>query len=405
MTNRWQGLAETVQKFKRTVKDELDKNNEEFHSVLNGDDPVSFYGLGSTTDERNQYMVEPSDVLFWHDPVAYLDELERWGGESILAQHKEAEDFLKSSDQVNIFNRLVESMKRGRIAPFVGAGLSFSCGYPLWDQALTEISKKLEGISSSEINARNPSLPFLTEIKHCIEQRNYIEAAELLYVNHKTQLTSFISNKFDGAKQRELSGPIQLLPKFSSGCIITTNFDQLIERIFEKDNMPISGYMHGTQSQNQFASKLIQGDRCILKLHGDYNSAETYIFSKSQYSNAYGEDAPDYTKPLARVLRQIFISHSLLFLGCSLDKDRTIDVFKDVVSSNAFDVPEHYALLPIPEHHHNRIDKENFLDTVRIKPIWYAVTKKSDGISDHSLLEKILHFAIECSSGAAALRR
>lgn len=45
--------------------------------------------------------------------------------------------------------------------------------------------------------------------------------------------------------------------------------------------------MHGTQTQ--FAAKLIKGERCILKLHGHFNSAETYIFSKAQYDAAYGD--------------------------------------------------------------------------------------------------------------------
>jgi hypothetical protein len=159
--------------------------------------------------------------------------------------------------------------------------------------------------------------------------------------------------------------------------------------------------MHGTQTQNQFAAKLIQGERCILKLHGHFNSPETYIFSQSQYDAAYGKDALDYTKPLAKVLRQIFVSHSLLFLGCSLEQDRTLELFKDVVRSNAFDIPAHFAFLPEPQEHSQKIPKENLLDEAKIRPIWYQISTDEDGMQDHSQLEQLLSYAIDCANGKA----
>lgn len=401
MSNQWEGLASTIQKFKMSVKDELDKKNESFHSALNGDEPISFKGLGSNLDERYKYFVDPSDILFWHDPIAYIDELERFEGQTVINQHADAKRYLDESDQTNLFARFVESLKRKRIAPFVGAGLSRPCNYPLWGEAIQKLVKKLEGVSTSEERAMRPSLPYLNEVKQCIENWNYLKAAQLIYDNHKAQMDSFIRNTFDGADSKEISGPIVLLPQLADGCIVTTNFDGLIEKVFQKQNRAIEGYMHGTQSQNQFASRLIQGERCILKLHGHYSSTETYIFSKSQYNYAYGDKALDYQKPLAKILRQIFISHSLLFLGCSLEQDRTLDLFIDVVSSDTFDIPEHFAFLPKPHPHSKIIDKEDQLSRAKIRPIWYQVKIDEHGNQDHSQLEALLKFAIDCAAGKA----
>lgn len=201
------------------------------------------------------------------------------------------------------------------MSPFVGAGLSAPSGFPLWGDALKKITRKLEGVSKSDQGAFLPALQYIEDVNSCIKEWRYLEAAQLLYENHKTHLERFVLDTFDGANTNNVGAVASLLPKLSDGCVITTNFDEIIERAFIKENRAIEGYMHGIQSQNQFASKLIQGERCILKLHGNYNSPETYIFSKVQYDEAYGDEGLDYTKPLAKVLRQVFISHSLVFLG------------------------------------------------------------------------------------------
>lgn len=402
MTEKWNGLVKTIQKFKSSVKEELDKSNEDFHSELNGETPLAIKGLGVREDEKNEYFVDPSDVLFWHDPTAYIDELERWENQKIIDTYSETKDMLNESDQVSVFKRFVESVKRKRISPFVGAGLSAPSGFPLWGDALKKITRKLEGVSKSDQGACLPALEYIDDVNRCLKDWRYLEAAQLLYENHKTHLERFVLDTFDGANISNIGPVASLIPRLSDGCVITTNFDEVVEKAFLKENKAIEGYMHGIQSQNQFASKLIQGERCILKLHGNYNSPETYIFSKGQYDEAYGDNGLDYTKPLAKVLRQIFISHSLVFLGCSLAQDRTLDLFVDVVSSNAFDIPSHFAFLPDVETHNDKLEKEEFLGKAKIQPIWYTVALDENGAQDHSQLHRLLNFAIDCAHGKAS---
>lgn len=402
MTEKWNGLVKTIQKFKSSVKEELDKDNEDFHLELNGKAPLSIKGLGVREDEKNEYFVDPSDVLFWHDPTAYVDELERWEDQKTLDVYSEVKVYIDDTDQASVFKRFVESIKRKRVSPFVGAGVSASCGFPLWGDALKKITRKLEGVSRSEQRACLPALEYIDDVKGCIETWRYLEAAQLLYENHRTHLERFVLDTFDGANISNVGEVASLIPKLSDGCVITTNFDEMVEKAFIKENKAIEGYMHGIQSQNQFASKLIQGERCILKLHGNFNSPDTYIFSKAQYDEAYGVEGLDYTKPLAKVLRQVFISHSLVFLGCSLAQDRTLELFIDVVDSNAFDIPSHFAFLPDIENHEDKLGKEEMLMRAKIQPIWYAVTDDDAGKQDHSQLRELLSFAIDCAYGKAS---
>jgi len=400
MTKELEGLADTVQKFKTSLKDVLDKNNTEFHQALNGESPIGFHGLTTMQDEANKYFVDPSDILFWHDPTAYLDELGRWMGQEILDRHSAIKDYLHESDQINIFNRFVDVLKKKRVAPFIGAGVSKPYNYPLWGEAIHDIIKKLEGISASEEKAGKPVSNSLNEIKELFVQKDYIEAVQKLYEHNKVIVDNTINSKFDGAEFRNLKGIIELIPLLTDGCVITTNFDKLLETIFERRHIPFQGFMQGIQQYSHFASQLVQGSRCILKLHGTFDADETYIFSKQQYDDAYGSDCLDYQRPLAKVLRQIFISHSLVFIGCSLEQDRTLELFFDVVRSNVFDIPNHFAFLPRIEGHDD-VQKETLISGAKIKPIWYQVTINEDGSQNHDQLEQLLSFAIDCANGRA----
>jgi hypothetical protein len=121
------------------------------------------------------------------------------------------------------------------------------------------------------------------------------------------------------------------------------------------------------------------------------------VFTQAQYEAAYGDagGAPfAFQNQLPRALRQIFISHSLLFLGCSLEQDKTLDLFKSVVDEGAFEIPDHFALLNEPATPPERARKEARLLQLKIRPLWYATSQGADGTPDHCLLEQILKLAI-----------
>lgn len=399
MSKELQGLGETIQKFKVSLKEVLNKDNTEFHQALNGEEPVSFHGLTTMQDEANEYLVDPSDILFWHDPEAYIDELDRWKSQDILDKHIAIREYLEHTDQINIFNRFVDVLRKKRVAPFIGAGVSKPYKYPLWGEAIDNIIKKLEGISASEEKSGKPVNNTLREIKELFVQKDYLTTVQKLYEYNKVIVDNTINSKFDGAQNKVLEGIIGLIPQLTDGCVITTNFDKLLETVFEDRNKPFQGFMQGIQQHSSFASKLVQGSRCILKLHGTFDDPETYIFSKQQYDDAYGSGFLDYTKPLAKVLRQIFISHSLVFIGCSLEQDRTLELFLDVVDSNVFDIPNHFAFIPEIDNV-DKVQKETLISGANIKPIWYQVTVDEKG-QNHEQLEQLLKFAIDCANGRA----
>jgi len=350
-------------------------SNQKFNAVLDEAEPLSFKSL---RDPEHEYLVTVSDALYWVERDAYLDELDHWEGQRQVDQHEAAIAFIKASDQQAVFLDLVDAVRSGRIAPFVGAGLSKACGYPMWGEALRKIAQKLNGLG-------------VQDIEPLMEQYDYLRAAQVLHEAAAEQVRHFIKTEF---RQRgAINGPVRLLPELANGCIVTTNFDTVIEDLLRERGQPLDGYMHGTQAGNNFVQRLLRGERCILKLHGDAGQANTHVFTQKQYQVAYGEPFA-FQNQLPKALRQIFISHSLLFLGCSLEQDKTLDLFKLVIDEGAFEIPDHFALLNEPNTLQERARKEDRLLQLKIRPLWYTTPVDIDGKPDHSLLEQLLKLVI-----------
>ena len=354
-------------------------SNQEFNVVLDEAEPLSFKSL---RDPEHKYLVKVSDALYWVERDAYLDELDHWQGQREVNQHEAATAFIKTSDQQAVFLDLVDAVRFGRIAPFVGAGFSKACGYPMWGEALRKIAQKLNGTD-------------VQDIEPLMEQYDYLQAAQVLHDAAAEQVQHFIKTEF---RQRgAILGPVRLLPELANGCIVTTNFDTVIEDLFRDQGQVLDGYMHGTQAGNNFVQRLLRGERCILKLHGDAGQANTHVFTRAQYQAAYGGAGVEpfaFQNQLPRALRQIFITHSLLFLGCSLEQDKTLELFKFVVDEAAFEIPDHFALLNEPATPQSRVRREARLLQLKIRPLWYVTPIDADGKPDHSLLEQILKLAI-----------
>jgi hypothetical protein len=351
-------------------------SNQEFNAALDEAEPLSFRSL---RDPEHEYLMKVSDALYWVERDSYLDELDHWEGQRQVNQHEAATAFIKESDQRAVFLDLVDAVRIGRIAPFVGAGLSKPCGYPMWGEALRKIAQKLNGLA-------------VQDIEPLMVQYDYLQAAQVLHDAAADHVRHFIKTEF---RQRAgaISGPVLLLPELAQGCVVTTNFDSVIEDVLQQRGQALDGYMYGMQPGNAFVQRLLRGERCILKLHGDARQENTYVFTHAQYQAAYGEQL-SFQNQLPRALRQIFISHSLLFLGCSLEQDKTLDLFKSVVEEAAFEIPDHFALLNEPGTPQERARKEARLLQLKIRPLWYATPEDADGNPNHDLLEQILKLAI-----------
>lgn len=112
----------------------------------------------------------------------------------------------------------------------------------------------------------------------------------------------------------------------------------------------------------------------IVKLHGDIRTAGKCILSKSQYDQAYGDGVIDMTRPIPRLLEYHYKNSSLLFLGCSLNSDRTVQVFraiKEDIGDRDIVIPQHFVIEQAPETEAELVARNEYLLRLGITGIWF----------------------------------
>jgi len=352
----------------RILGDQYDANPN-FNEFFDGEEPLS---IPSPRQDVNAYQYERSKVLFWVDREAYDDERTAWENDTHQARHKDVTELIRANALVAPFRDLLAAVERGRIVPFVGAGMSKPMGMPLWADALRQLLGALPGVNAPAINA-------------LIDAGGYLEAAQALAEHDAIQVTNFVRTTYRN-QQMNLGGPLVLLPRIAKGCVITTNFDDAIEQVYRREGVEFHAYMHGTQEHN-FFPRLVRGDRCLLKLHGDADNEATHILSQAQYAAGYGHPF-DFHKPLPKALRQVFISQSLLFLGCSLEQDWTLELLRMAKQADEYAIPNHYAILPTLEDAQAKQQKATRLLTLNIQPLWYPA-------SQHEFIERYLQLIVD----------
>ncbi len=247
------------------------------------------------------------------------------------------------------------------VIPFVGAGLSVGLGYKSWPDLLLTGAKnaKIEDI-----------------IRPILAKGQLEEAAERICAEtSNAQFNDFIRSEFSESlltDQRPLrSGAISTLPKQFLSHIITTNFDRAIEAAYFDNGTPFgphnvfSGLEIGADSH---AMQLHDGP-VLIKLHGDYAKPSSRILTRSEYEYAYCDQTGskiELSRPIPSVLRSIFSTKVLLFIGCSLSEDRTTLAALHIAEQ----VPGgfHFALVPDCTDLSARTDE---LNQRLIRPIYF----------------------------------
>jgi predicted ATPase len=273
--------------------------------------------------------------------------------------------------------------EKGSVIPFVGAGLSKSWGFPLWDEFLKASA------------ANHPGLP--EKIQTRITNKQYEEAASDLMA---VLLPSVFENKLAKAfgdsviGDRPITGAVAQLARFPVARIITTNFDRVLETCFRQHNIQLPAF---PGSKAEYGVEALQQSKpFLLKLHGDWEDFADRILTLEEYQTAYGNSTPecaDTNLPLPHLLSLLLETRCLLFFGCSLAQDRTMQVLHHVTKQFQNRI-YHFAIVERPdgatpgEADAAAQKRKIELDSLSIIPIWYPHGK-------HNLIEAILGYLAE----------
>jgi hypothetical protein len=117
-------------------------------------------------------------------------------------------------------------------------------------------------------------------------------------------------------------------------------------------SFPVLGQNLGscTATNQRHNAQLIQNKRCPVRV----------IFDR------------DEAVSTSRHVGYQYRTSSLLFLGCSLNQDRTVRVFQAIKdAAGALDIPQHFAIEQCPEDERAMQARNEYLLRLGITPIWF----------------------------------
>lgn len=239
-------------------------------------------------------------------------------------------------DNQQTFDKIVDITRKHALIPFIGAGISSSwTKYPTWKNLLRNIAEKNYILFGNEVRNHFSSNQYELVASE-IESR----LSNIVFKNNLREI-------FDSRKLRNIQIPqhLRLIPQLFDNIILTTNFDRAIEEIFHQTDISIDRVTPSSGHDNPMVLRAFAQSRPLLiKLHGDIE-IEDLVLTKEDYDKTYGIDKVDAELPLPKLLKRIFTTKTILFLGCSLEEDRILNIIKECSTEGV----EHFALLPLPE--------------------------------------------------------
>lgn len=332
-----------------------------FHDHLDEVSPVVWGGV--------QY--SSGQAFLDHAPEDYRANLTTWLQEKQEEARGRVRDMLTDCGCLQRYNRLAERHIEQQILPFVGAGMSKPSGFPMWGAFLKELAQNDPGV--------------LDQVEQAIEEGRFSDAAQIISDElDENMLAEQIENYFAG-QVFSPEGPVRLVPDlFKLGCV-TTNFDHVLEKVYEHNEQAFAQVFSGS-SIIDAPRETASGANVLFKIHGSATSRNGRVLTTVEYNSAYGNE-----RTVPGTLNHLITNRSLLFIGCSLATDRTIVAMQDIKAMNGAAGLRHYAFLADPGQA-NRTARHSELNRAEIHPIWYPCENHD---TDHDMWLEDLLFALD----------
>lgn len=227
---------------------------------------------------------------------------------------------------------LVREIASRRCVLFLGAGVSASAkdragNRPkTWSAFLEEAAGKLKSKTDrkavSKMLREGKSLLALQVIRDHIDPDDY-----RAIVNANFNAPSF-----------EPSALHEAIFNLDSRVVITTNFDKIYEKFCHKGSVE-NGFKTVSYYSDDIVDELKSDTRLILKAHGSVDDLTRMIFTRAEYHRAKAENARFYD-----VLRSIFLTNTVIFIGCGLEDPDIMLLLEEVSITGSSNRP-HYALI------------------------------------------------------------
>ncbi len=332
----------------------MDYFRQRYHEFLNESGHVEIAGFVYESAEVFKAMAGGEHGDYEATFTAFVDDQ--------MQQAKErAREFLGETKCLDRFRALTARQHNGHVVPFVGAGMSIASDYLPWSAFLLSLLGDAPHVRA--------------DVEAMLQRGEYEEAAQLVHDTLEPHVfAEEIATKL-GRHRPKADGPVCLLPRLFPNEVLTTNFDYVLTHVYHRAATPFIHEFCGMRLRE--ARQRIGNDpHCLLRLHGEADAIEGRVLTRDEYDAAYNGGVT-----LTKILGALIGTRSLLFMGASLQSDRTHAALRDIRAENTDAPVRHYAFLPLPPEN-ERAARRAFLAEAEIHPIYYPAGDHDQHIED-----------------------
>ena len=233
------------------------------------------------------------------------------------------------------FQGIQKQLAKNNLIPLFGAGFT-RAAYPGWFSLLHDMADSFPNCQT-KLDAQLNAGQFEEAASTLCAEMGEFEFQEELY-------QTFGPHTVPDA-MRKLTPARKAIPWIFKGPMMTTNVDLCLEELYGHRVEVLCPHTDYHRPQADWA---IQTAAPILfKLHGSVTDREHMVFTKEAYDTVY--PCSQEPSPLSKTLSSICRSRPVLFLGCSLDTDRVVQVLNACCEHRTY-----FALVELPKETENK---------------------------------------------------
>jgi hypothetical protein len=269
---------------------------------------------------------------------------------------------------------LVREIAARRCVLFLGAGVSASATsspggeHPkTWGEFLGEATALVTDAAKKRV------------ISKLIREKKYLLALQAIRDEANTADYRDLLNRSFNNPAFQRSELHECILDLDSRLLITSNFD----KIYETYCMSTEGAETGAfKVINYFSTDIVDeirsDTRLIIKAHGSIDDISKMIFTRAEYHRAKSIYPRFYD-----ILKAIFLTHTAVFIGCSMDDPDVLLLLEDVKITASAERP-HYVL--IRRRSQDVFSMSDWKTTYNIWPLEYGPSH-SDLVTDLRVLQ------------------
>jgi len=259
-----------------------------------------------------------------------------------------------------------------KVIPFLGAGSSVTPGLPDWKDLLVNM------IEAFTLNKE--------EFQDMLDKKEFSKVASLIYSKiQEGQYKEYLSKALKPTKDDFSGIHIRLVRRFN--IILTTNFDDILDKAAEEEEYEIS-----KQILPYFSLSDIFTKRTYVYLHGHIETGNL-IFRNEDYSLFYENDGTDYVSDLYELMKLFIKETHLIFIGFSFNDEHFYDMYLKIKNVDLYEArkrkEKHYSLDPASQKDHfvfvslsddaqRNKDLVGRYEKLKILPIFYEVDQHAE---------------------------